>query len=64
MRMMDSPPRSVVERACIDDRLGLAVGAQHDEQVGDYGRLALVGELDDLPLGQALECALDHAGVS
>jgi hypothetical protein len=37
------------------------VGAQHDQQVADHGGLALVVELHDGALGQALERRLDHA---
>src|SRR4051812_46004916 len=50
----------LVERAGVDDGLGVAFAAQHDHQVRDHRRLALVVELDDALLGEELERVLDH----
>src|SRR5687767_5195159 len=45
----------LVERAGVDDGLGLALAAQDDHKVRDHRRLALVVELDHALLGQHLQ---------
>src|SRR6185312_13333723 len=54
-------PASLVEGAGVDDLLGRLLAAQHDEQVGDHGRLALLIEVDDALVLEPLEGQLDHA---
>src|SRR5262245_30348595 len=51
----------LVERAGVDDRLGVAVAAQNDEQVRYHGRLSLLVEIDDLLPAEFLESHLHHA---
>src|SRR5687768_17812347 len=41
-------PALLVEGAGIDDRLGVALRAEHHHQVRDHRRTALVVELDDI----------------
>ena len=52
--------RSVVERAGVDDWLGMAIAAEDDQEIGHHGRLALVVELDDLLPREMLEGHLHH----
>src|SRR5204863_6433879 len=40
-------PASLVEGASVDDLLSGLLAAQHDEQVGDHGGLALLVQVDD-----------------
>ncbi len=42
----------LVERASVEDRGGLALAGEHDQQVGNHLSLALVVELDDIALAQ------------
>ena len=51
----------LVQGARVDDRLRLAVGAEHDQQVADHRRLALLVELHLAALGEQLQRHLDHA---
>lgn len=50
-----------VQRSSIDDRLGMAVTAKDNQQIGDHLRLAFIVKLNDLLLGELIECLLHHA---
>ena len=52
--------RSVVERAGVDDWLGVAIAAEDDEEIRYHRCLALVVELDDLLPREMLEGHLHH----
>ena len=51
----------VVQRPRVDDRLRVAIAAEHDEQVAHHRRLALLVELDDVLLAEQIERHLDHS---
>ena len=51
----------LVQRARVDDGLGIAVAAQHHQQIAHHAGLALLVELDDMLGAQQLERHLDHA---
>src|SRR5690606_828889 len=55
-----STPASV-QRAGVDDGLGAAVSAEHDQQVADHLRLALLVRFDHAVLLQLGQRHLDHA---
>jgi hypothetical protein len=40
----------LVEGAGVDDRLGIAITAEDDHQVGDHGRLPFIVEVDHVVL--------------
>ena len=48
----------LIDRARVDDRLRRALAAEHDQQVADHRRLALVVELDDVALATACSSAI------
>ena len=50
----------MVKGSGIDYRLRGFVGAEHDEQVGDHRRLALLVQFDDMFAAQTLQGHVDH----
>src|SRR6185503_609457 len=60
-RSTPNPRLSLIDGAGVDDRLRRPLAAEDDEQVRDHLRLALLVELDDAVLREALERHLHHA---